>query len=321
MNLGAYPALAVQRSSAFAAGGRLTLVPNTPVIPTDQAAKAVIYYTPDQYGAFPVIKNGVIRPVYFTDDLKLTMTSAFTGSGIFDLFGIERGGRGVLVAGAGWATATAGAGARGTTPGQTEITRVAGMRVNRWGMPGLSAENATYIEPLEGRYLGSVLIDSSAGQTTCNIDYGQSRKCGLWNADQRRRITLKVGDPTATWAYGSGIRQTRSDTTNFASAFCGLAESSIECVFSQRAASMPANSIVKCYIGVDSVSTPSGVSLGSGNPTGAGSSIAAGSIAHHSIPTLLGLSKINMLESGNGAVNATMAGAEVNCLMTVSYQA
>ena len=328
MNLGAFPTVAVPTKVAFPAGGRLTLVSGSPVISSDQTGKSVIYYTPDQYGAFPIIKNGVIRPVYFSDDLQLTMTSAFTGSGIFDLFGVERGGRGVMVAGTAWSVATAGSGARGTTPGQTELIRVAGMSVNRWGMPGLSAENATYIEPMEGRYLGSVFIDSSAGQTSCHVSYGQSRKWGLSNADNRRDIILKAGDSTASWTYSTNTaRASNNSSANSLTVFCGLADEEIVTRVIQRCQLLTSASLIGINtvgIGWNVTNAFSGKVGIVGNALNGGTNITTqgDAVGEYIAAPSLGLNTVTSLEqSPNAGGGNTYFGTETNMVLSAKWRA
>jgi hypothetical protein len=91
--------------------------------------------------------------------------------------------------------------------------------------------SSTYSVPAnQATYLGSIFVDGSAGQVSCHLSYGQSRKWGVWNAYNQRPICLKGGDGTATWTYnGTNARAARNDTNNKLTVFCGLQQMPIYC--------------------------------------------------------------------------------------------
>ena len=225
---------------SFQPGGYASLVPSSssisPVPTSDQASKTEVYYRPDSGNMFPVLRNGVFEAVTLQEDLKLTLTSAFAANGIFDVFGILRGATPWTVAGPAWDNAAKGAGDRGSDPGDTTLERVGGLLVNKYAIPGLNGEGAMGLGPREGVYLYSLLMNGSAGQVSCLPEYGQSRIWGVWNAYNRRPITLQVGDSTATWTHatGSGTRSSNNDSNNQGIVLCGLAEESVRSVFRQR---------------------------------------------------------------------------------------
>ena len=305
-------------SPLFQPGGYLTLVSGTPVITSDQASKTIVYYAQDVHDAFPIIKNGQRCAIYF-DAPRLVLSSAHAASGIYDVFGVERNGQGHIVTGPVWSTVTAGSCARGTGGATTELTRKAGLLVNRWGIPGLNDDGSQYIEPLQGTYLGSIFIDGSAGQVTCHRSYGQNRKWGVWNAYNRRPIHLKVGDATVSWTYGSAtVRPTNNSTDNKGTPFSGLAEELVRVQRYQYGAT-PASCAIQAGIGWNSTTVSSGLSAQSSNDSTAG--VNAFSVAHYDNPTPpLGINNVTSLENANASGSTTILGAEASCLMTILWR-
>src|SRR5205807_8668414 len=88
----------------------------------------------------------------------------------------------------------------------------------------------------QATYLGSIFIDSAAGQVTCHVSYGQSRKWGVWNAYNREPISMKAGDGTASWNYNtSTIRAANGNSANSLTIFCGLPEEKVFATAIQKA--------------------------------------------------------------------------------------
>lgn len=293
-------------------GGRLTLASGTPVIASDQASKTVVYYTPYLHAYFPGLKNGVIKPVYF-DEIAINLTAAHGASNIYDVFGVEFNGRGWAVTGPVWGTVTAGSGARGTTAGGPELTRINGVLVNKHGIPGLNGAQSLYISPREGVYLGSLFIDGSAGQVTCHTSFGQSRKWGVWNAFNRRPIILVAGDATASWAYGTDtLRASNNASANSLSVFCGLAEEAADLDFVQKVQHQAnaAAQTAKIGIGVNSTTALSGFRGWSDQDAEAPATDASGATLtarHHLVPAL-GVNTITSLEAGSGTNQSFFGG-------------
>lgn len=306
----------------FLPGGYLTLVSGSPVIASDQVSKAVVYYAQDAHNAFPVIKNGTRKAVYFGEP-RLTLTSAHLASDILDVFGVERDGNGHIVTGPSWTvgasgSVTAGLCARGTGPGGTELTRAGGCLVNRWGMPGLNGDGSQFIPPGEGVYLGSLFIDGSNGQVTCHLSYGQSRKWGVWNAYNRKPIRMKEGDSTASWTGAAAyptMEASNAASANKITTFCGLAEEWIDCTFNQYVDSVLANRIGYVGVGVNSTTAASG-QVGELSPVGAR---AASTIqASHSVAPAIGINNIQAQQAI--ATGATFFGTEALMCLRASYR-
>lgn len=300
----------------FQPGGYLTLVSGSPVITSDQTSKTIVYYAQDKHNAFPVIKNGTRHAVYF-DEPRLVLSSAHTASGICDVFGVERNGKGHMVTGPLWSTATAGSGARGTGGGTTELTRAGGMRVNRWGIPGLNGDGSQFIAPLEGTYLGSLFFDGSNGQVSCHVSYGQSRKWGVWNAYNRKSLLLKAGDSTTSWTYStSTIRAANNASANSLTAFCGLAEEAVTLHRLQYTLQSGSNSHTVALIGENSTTASSGSFAAMPGTVG----IPASGSARYARPPFLGVNVYTALEQATGTGTATWSGTEAQCLIEAQWR-
>jgi hypothetical protein len=160
----------------------------------------------------------------------------------------------------------------------------------------------------QATYLGSVYIDSTAGQTSAYLTTGQSRKNGLWNAYNRVKMGLFVVEPTAAWSYNSSTwRCSNGDTTNVANAFTGLAEETFEVTFNQFTQQ---SDTVYNGIGINSTTTPTGKY---GHGYNGGIDITAKTIA----PPALGITSFYALEKGSGSTG--FKGQDDNYLFSVLY--
>jgi hypothetical protein len=308
----------------FQPGGYLTLVSGTPAIASDQASKTIVYYTQDKHNAFPVIKNGTRHAVYF-DEPRLVLSAAHTANGICDVFGVERNGKGHIVTGPLWSTATAGSGARGTGGGTTELARVGGMLVNRWGVPGLNGDGSQFIAPLEGAYLGSLFFDGSNGQASCHVSHSQNRKWGVWNAYNRRRIILLAGDSTTSWTYGvATVRASNGSSSNKATAFTGLDDERTNIVFRQMLqVSVAGNACnIEIGIGVNSTTAMSGQRGAVNVAEAAGGSTVTSRVtiaAHHLLQPGLGVNDLTSLETASTTGTSTAFGGSDDMVLSVDY--
>lgn len=311
----------------FLPGGYATLVSGSPVITTDQASKTIIYYAQDTHNAFPVIRNGTRKAVYF-DEPRLVLSAAHAANTIYDVFGVERDGKGHLVSTPAWSNSGAGTGARDVA-GSTGLARIGGALVNRYGLPGLNGDGSQFIPPGEGCYLFSIYIDGTGGQITCHRSYGQSRKWGLWNAYNRKPIALQAGDPTASWSYSSTLRQSRADTGNKLTVFAGLAEEIFSCRFTQRVIGTSGTGVAEQQIGIGVNSTVA-ISGQAGNhltsQTAGGSQNVSQNTpsAHHEVMPAIGIQNINCMEAtlqltGGGSPSATYFGGNDDMLLKASW--
>ena len=222
--------------------GYLTPTSGTPIIPGDAASATAIYYTPYQ-GDWTVIHNGSILIAYRFSELPLTLTTSQAANNIYDVFLAWNNGSPVIGTGPSWASSggsvTAGSCARGSGGGSTQLVRSGGVYVNANSMSLIyntgSGNSTITVAANQGVYLGSLFMDSTAGQVSCYRSYGQSRKWGIWNAYNRVPIILQAGDSTVSWTYdSSNYRQSDGSAGNQATVFCGLAEEFVTVKFTQQ---------------------------------------------------------------------------------------
>jgi hypothetical protein len=314
----AIQAVAVSALPPVTPQGRLTLTAATPVILSDVASSSVVYYTACTGNYVPVWNGTSFTNLAFATDLTLTLTAAAAANGIVDVFCINVGG--VLTIGFGpvWGTATPGAGARGSGAGTTALQRILGLLVNANVITLLNGVT-TYANVPAGQatYLGSVSVDAVAGQTTCRVSYGQSRKWGVWNAYNRRQIMMQAGDPTASWTSVPAVwRASNNAAANSISAFTGLAEEIITTNFLQN---MGANNRVpKIGLGWNSTAAPAGTQAA--HVPNSGILGQTNELAVYNAPPSLGLNTVTGLENGSGDTNGVYYGTQTNMLLSVAYQ-
>jgi hypothetical protein len=286
--------------------GYLTLVTATPIIVSDQTAKTSVFYTPRTGNLLP-IPDGTKFNVKEFDELTLSLVSNHVASGIYDVFAaLDPADNSTIIIGTGpvWTTVTAGSGARGTGAGTTELFRLKGLFVNTVAIT-LRNGATTYSIPLKcAVYLGSIFIDGSAGQVSCHVSFGQSRKWGVWNAFNRRPIELICGDATASWAYNTAtIRQSRADATNTLATLCGLPEEHIFCNFTEKFGATATGSAAltpDIGIGVNSTTVMSGLRGGFQENGGATNILVQTSpTAAYTILPGIGVNNVNSLELGD----------------------
>jgi hypothetical protein len=307
--------------------GYLTLTSQTPVIPSDVVGSTNVFYTP-LLGLGAPVHNGVsIVSTLLPGELSLALTSTQAANDIYDIYLAYNGGSPVIGTGPSWAagtggSVTAGSCARGTGAGGAALVRTQGIWTNAAAMTltyNLGAGNTALSIPAnQGIYLGSISVDSTAGQVSAYRSVGQSRKFGIWNAYNRQPITLLVSDPTASWNYGSAtLNPSNSNTNNSMMAFTGLPEELTTCVFTQKVSPMNVtgstgfSANVAIGIGWNSTSAVSG-QLGVEFFTFTGSSSSFSLIttltANYVNPPGIGTNLVTALESGNSGPNNTFYG-------------
>lgn len=189
--------------------GYLTPVSGTPVITSDSIAATAIFYTPKE-GSWTVIHNGSALIPYNFSEMQLTLTSSQAANNIYDIYLAYNGGSPVIGSSPSWAAGTSGSVtpgscARGTGSGGTALQRVSGVWTNAASMSliwNTGSGNTTITVPAnQGVYLGSIYIDATAGQVTSHRSWGQNRKDGISNANNRVTKYLQAGDSTASWTY------------------------------------------------------------------------------------------------------------------------
>ncbi len=288
--------------------GYLTPTSGTPVITGDVVSATAVYYTPDQGNLVPIYNGATFTPTAFTE-LTLTLHSSHATNTIYDVFVFSNAGVLTVVTGPAWSASTAGSGARGSGASTTELARVNGLYTNAVQITGRNGTETFTINANRATYLGSIFIDGVAGQVTCHRSGGQSRKWGVWNAYNRRRIQLQAYDNTASWQLTSStVRASNNDSDNKITAFVGLAEEAIDCRFAQTA-DTHASQTTTIGIGENSTTVISGRQ---GRQLFANTSEVANLTAQYlKPPGLLGISAFQCLEaSGNTNAADFFGGAD-----------
>ena len=215
--------------------GYLTLTSGTPFITGNVVSGTSVYYALDQGNLIPIYNGASLVPTEFTE-LNLVLHTSHALNTIYDVFVFSDSGVPTIVTGPAWTTSTAGSGARGSGAATTELSRVKGIFTNAVQIAGRNGTDTFTINANLATYVGTILIDGTAGQVTCHRAYGQSRKWGVWNAYNQRNIPLLVGDSTTSWTYSTGtIRQSNAAAGNKATIVVGLIDGPVRTTFNALA--------------------------------------------------------------------------------------
>jgi hypothetical protein len=298
--------------------GYLTLTSGTPIITGDVAAATAVYYTPFRGNLLPLYDGTRFR-VYEFSELTLTLASQHVLNSHYDVFAWLESGVVTIGTGPAWSTITAGAGARGSGAGTTQLTRTNGLFLNTVAMTTRNSSTTYSVGALRGTYLGSLYIDGTAGQITCHRTYGQSRKWGVWNAYNRQDIALLAGDSTSSWAYTTAtLRAANNATANSLTVFCGLAEELIHVECFSDANNGTANVGIQNGIGWNSTSAASG-KQGAIASTG-GASVPTGIISRFVQVPSLGINVVTALEYSIASGTTNWFGGVDNHLLTARWR-
>lgn len=310
--------------------GRLTSQSGTPVLAADVASATAVYYTPYVGNLIPIYNGSTMVPTAFSE-LTLFLNAAHSTNTIYDVFVWSNAGVLGIVTGPAWTNSGAGAGARGSGASTTQLTRVNGLWVNAVSMTGRNGSSTYNVGANSGTYVGSIFIDGSAGQVTCHVTWGQSRKWGVWNAYNRAPVYLKAGDSTASWISNnaSAVHAANANSANSITVFAGLAEETVEFEAGSRiSATLNTNNeaVGQIGIGFNSTTTNSGkiasYRLTVETVTNAVTfNTALNGAKHMSVPWL-GINVATMLEYSNGSdVNVTFYGGENEMGLFAKYRA
>ena len=304
--------------------GRLTLTSGTPVLNVDTTAATSVFYTPFVGDKCPISTDGVTFKMRQFSELTLALVANHLASTIYDVFLFDNSGTITMGTGPAWNNSGAGTGSRGTGAGTTELQRVHGLWTNKNSMTARNGSTTYTVAANEGLYLGSISIDGTAGQVSCYVSYGQSRKWGVWNAYNRQPITLLAGDSTASWNnVPSSWRQSNNSSANFAMLFTGLAEESADARFIQTIAQSVNGISATAFvgIGINSTTATSGVTGAQGGSS-SGTAIFLGSpVASVTQAPSLGLNQFNSLEQvTNGGSDSTYDGTQASMQLTLKWR-
>jgi len=306
--------------------GRLTPLSATPVITGDVTSANSVYYEPYIGNLVPIYNGTTMIPTEFAA-LALSLASQHAASTIYDVFVFSNSGVLTLVTGPAWSVSTAGSGARGTGASTTQLTRVKGIWVNAVSMTARNGSTTYTVGANLGTYVGSIFIDGSAGNVSCHLSYGQSRKWGVWNAYNRVPILVKMGDATASWTSAPTTwRQSRADANNFIHIFTGLAEEYFELSFMQTIKQAVNNTdcIADIGIGYNSTTVVSGQQgrISFSSAVAGVQYVYQSPVASHLAAPALGINKINAIEqAGSGTTDNTFFGTSALMQLSAKWRA
>ncbi len=295
--------------------GRLTLTSATPMISASVTAVGTVYYTPYTGNLIPIYNGTSMAPTEFAE-LALTLVSSHAASTIYDIFVFSNAGVLTLVTGPAWNVSTAGSGSRGTGASTTQLARIKGLYVNAVAMTGRNGSTTYSVGANLATYVGSIHMDTNAGQVSCHVAWGQSRKWGIWNAYNRLPIMLKAGTASATWGNTPTTwRQSAGDSANTLAVFSGLAEEEADLSFAQNIAGSTNNTTSSAQIGIGVNSTTVLSGRSGTNALSNGSAVVitleTSPRATHILPASLGINNINSIEQAPaGTTNNTFRGTE-----------
>lgn len=318
--------------------GVLTPIGSTtsPIPASDQTAQTRFYWTPLNGDVIPIY-NGSQLVLKTSGQIACDLTAgAQAAGGIYDVYAFLNGSSVVLGLSPSWSagtggSVTSGSCARGTGAGGTDLTPIRGINTNSVAMTVNNGSATFSVAASQGTYLGSVYVNSTAGQFNCYLSYGQGRVWGLWNAYNRRQLILQAGDATSSWAYSTAVaRPSNNNTANSISVFTGLPLDRISTQFTQSvtggATSLASQVIAKWRYGIgwNATNTISGQSATPGARID-GSSLDilldATSTANYVAAPSLGINVATSLELGVSLNNAniTWNGTQSNMLLTAAY--
>lgn len=315
--------------------GYLTLTSGTPIITGDVTAATVVYYTPFKGDRVPISTDGSTFKMRQFSELTLTLSTNHVASGIYDVFLFDNSGVTTIGTGPVWNTVTAGSCDRGTGAATSELTRLHGFHVNANSMTARNGSTTYTVAANEGLFVGSIYIDSTAGEVTCHRTYGQSRKWGISNAYNRVTIRLKAGDSTTSWNYTTAtIRQSNGSTGNTLVVFDCLGEEEIKSTFKQKLSyvnvSNTANQGGGSFIGIgwNSTTAFSGTqgmaelaSFSIAGPINYSINFLATATGEYVAPPALGINSVNALEQTTGNSGQSFYGTEADMLLTAEWAA
>lgn len=311
--------------------GYLTLSTDAsnPIISSDYVSKTAVYYTPFQ-GNWAALSDGTAVYPYEFSQLSLSLSAGVqAANSIYDVFLYNSTAGPLIGTGPAWSNAGAGTGSRGSGAGTTQLSRLKGVWTNTVQVT-LTNGSTSFTCPInQGVYLGSILIDGTAGQVTCHRSYGQSRNWGVWNNYNRQPLFLKGGDPTSSWALStvtSSVRFTNASSQNNLKLLSGLSEEPFTATYYQSVR-FPSNNdgTYTNGIGWNSSASFNGLT-GIYACTVEGSNainISANSVAKYATGPSLGLQQAFALEQVSSLSESTsffLFGTEAGMLFTVEWR-
>jgi hypothetical protein len=305
--------------------GRLTLTSATPVLASGVSAGTSVYYTPYCGNQIPIWDNTQFNLATFAE-LTLTLNANHLANAIYDLFVWKESGVVTIGTGPAWNTATAGAGARGSGAGTTEIERTAGLWTNANDMTTRNGATTYTVGENLGTYVGTLSMDGTNGQASCLLNWGVSRRWAVWNAYNRVPVVMRAGEAAASWYYNTAntYRAANGNAVNNCELVVGLPEERLLAMITQTVEPSDAGAGSACLTGIGYNST----TVVSGAP-GRTHCDAVNQIFAHTghatvSPMAIGLHRVSCIETVSAAGGASnqlfYGGSEALHCMTVEYR-
>lgn len=297
-------------------GGRLTPTTGVPVIVADAISATSVFYTPYKGNQIPIWGGSAFTMQTFAE-LTLTLNSGVHAiNTIYDIFVFNNSGTLTVATGPAWTNSAAGTGARGSGAGTTQLTLFGGINVNTVQITGRNGGSTFTIPALTATYVGSILIDGTAGQVTCHVTAGQLRRFGLWNAHNRVTTNLQVADNTASWTLNGASRNSNNSASNSFLTFSGLPEERCYLDFCQ-VITTGGSGQANIYIAVNG--TQQGFRGGVPGTAAAMSGVIS---ARHTLQGTIGINTIQAQESSGGGNTCTFfAGGVASMMLSGVWQA
>ena len=298
--------------------GRLTLTTGVPVIATDVTAGTSVYYMPYVGNVIPIYSGSVFVAKTFAQ-LTLTLNSNHLANTIYDVFVWLESGTVTIGTGPAWNSSTAGSGSRGSGAATTELEYTNGILTNAQDVTTRNGATTYTVSANLATYVGSILIDGSAGQITCTVSFGQSRKWGVWNAYNRVPIVLKSGDSTTSWDYTTATyRAARADANNSLTVLTGLSVEVIDIERHQRFSSNAGTGGINAFAGIGWNSTTVASGLQGIEPNSTATKV-VGLLGRYQNPPTIGQNVITALEKSDAGGTTTWYGGEDDMLLLARY--
>lgn len=304
----------------------------SPIPNTDSTAVTRIYWTPYNGNVCPIY-NGTSFVTTTAAQLTCDLTAgAQVTGGIYDVYKFLNAGVVTLGFSPSWSAGTAGsvtAGscARGTSTGGAALAVLNGIRVNAVAMTLNNGASTFNVSANQATYLGSIYVNSTAGQINCHVSYGQSRVWGLWNAYNRRPLYLKAGDSTGSWTISATLGPVNGSTNNSLTIFSGLPEETYDFRFAATAitgsVSATTDTGYQNGIGYNSTTVASGQSAQNLFNINATTAFRFDLVSEYMAPPALGINVITALEhkiGTTGSFTLTGTGAETGNVLTAQWR-
>lgn len=299
-------------------GGYLTPSPAEAILTNDVVASTQVFWRELISGVLPCWNGFAFAPTY-PIALTLNLVSAHLANTLYDVYSINDGaGNCILATGPAWSNSGAGTSIRGAAADVVPNGTLA-FFVNGTTMTMRNGSSTFSVPAGEAFYLGTILIDGTAGQLTCTVSWGQSRKWGVWNAYNRRTVLTVAGDPTTSWNYaGSTIRPSNGNSANRIQLVSGFPFEQVEAVFQQNNV-LPTGAAANIYVGWNSTTVVAGTGGITDNPINA--QVAWVQTARYAAPPFLGVANVQALEQGNNSVAAIFRATQPYMRLSTNYMA